>query len=150
MDPKDFFVLANELSKRSSDEASLRTSVGRSYYALHHYVSNFYLDHSLSLPPDASRHKKICLELRNCDIETAEDVAITLDNLRTTRNEADYDLQDNSFSNQFTALLALKRAEEACQQFESITSSNKKRNQLAKKIEAYRTSISGVAPKKKQ
>lgn len=46
IEPTDFLSLAEELSKdNGGQEAKLRTSISRSYYAAYHEVTKRYADH---------------------------------------------------------------------------------------------------------
>jgi len=92
MDPKDFLVLADKLVNNFQNEAAFRTSVSRSYYALHTFMSNFFLKEKFDIAKDEKRHKKIYYYLHNCGIEEIKDIASALDDLRHDRNRADYEM----------------------------------------------------------
>lgn len=97
MEGKDFLELAKKL-QNSDEEASLRTAVSRSYYAIFNHVKDFMTANGIKLPSAAEAHEKAQQYLSNSGIEEAEDLADDLDNLRRNRNDADYELRSPKFS----------------------------------------------------
>lgn len=96
MEGKDFLALAKKL-QNSDDEASLRTAVSRSYFAIFNHVKNFLTTRGIKLPEAAQAHAKAHQYLSNCGIDEAEELADDLDNLRKNRNDADYELRSPKF-----------------------------------------------------
>lgn len=97
MEGKDFLELAKKLQS-SDDEASLRTAVSRSYYAIFNHVKDFLTINGIKLPPAAQAHEKAQQYLSNSGITEAADLADDLDNLRRNRNDADYELRSPKFT----------------------------------------------------
>ncbi len=92
MEAQDFLTLALELQK-STSEASLRTSIGRAYYAIFNEICKCLREGKINLPKTYVAHVKAQQYLSGCGIPEAETLATTLDELRDARNEADYQLQ---------------------------------------------------------
>jgi uncharacterized protein (UPF0332 family) len=97
MEGKEFLKLAKKL-QNSEDEASLRTAVSRSYYAIFNHVKHYLTTNGITLPPSAQAHEKAHQYLSNSGIDEAADLADDLDNLRKNRNDADYELRSPKFS----------------------------------------------------
>lgn len=94
MDPLDNITLAKVLEsipKGAPPEASLRCACGRAYYSALALSRDALLDH-FSIPRDASGHGTVIQLLKkssNPDVKAAGGV---LDQLRITRNSADYEV----------------------------------------------------------
>ena len=118
MEGKDFLEVANRLFK-SAHEADRRTSVSRSYYAVFNHVKTVLESFGITLSSDASTHQKICQYLRNSGLDEAEGAAQNLSSLRTTRNDADYDMKASVFDNK-NCLLWYKKAELCIDSFNGV------------------------------
>jgi uncharacterized protein (UPF0332 family) len=90
MDAKDYFDLARKLAQMRT-EAALRSAISRGYYAAFHFAKNLVEELGFKLPKDAAAHDKLFYLLHNAGIESAQDVAKLLAELRKRRNLADYD-----------------------------------------------------------
>jgi len=137
MKPKAFLVLAQQLSRNATCEASLRTCVSRSYYALFNLMAQFIEEHVESLSHAAGDHEKVYHYLYNCGIAEVETIASDLNDLRDERNDSDYKLHLNKFSDNYTVTMWLK-AKTAFDSFENLINSRKKRESLAKGILRYK------------
>lgn len=95
MNPADNLALAQFLEKppkSAPPEAAIRGSCGRSYYYAFAAVRDVLLAAKFSVPRDGTGHSVVITLLKNsadADIRAAGGV---LDQLRTTRNSADYDV----------------------------------------------------------
>jgi hypothetical protein len=137
MEPKAFLDLAANL-KDGKNEASWRTSVSRSYYALFNLAAQFIRPYFPNvLPRAAEAHKKIYLYLFHCGIEDVELIASDLDDLRTERNDADYQLNLVKFVGKH-ADATYKKASRAIQNFEQVTASEETRKAIINGIESYK------------
>lgn len=137
MDPKEFLDLSAEL-KKENKEAHLRTSVSRSYYALFNQLVLFLENNGHPMEKNASDHTKARQYLGNCGVEDVEAVARDLDNLRTERNHADYDLNREEFKNQFVVIKNFLTASAAYEKFSNATSSRKKRAKISRGVLTHR------------
>ena len=82
--PSEFLRLANELARDNSDEAKLRSAVGRAYYAVFLQARE-----SLGLSGNRRRiHRLVIGRLKGTDRSAGDQ----LDKLETLRGEADYEL----------------------------------------------------------
>lgn len=138
MDADAFLNLAHELLSEDDNEAALRTSVSRSYYALHNHLVKFINDAVSQLPKDASKHEKVYRWLFNCNMDSIQGIARSLDTLREARNEADYDLESSGFEDANRATLMYVKAMGAFKSFSEFTKNAANRRKIKEGIEAYR------------
>lgn len=142
MQPSEFLRIAEELSRKTGDEAALRTSVGRSYFALFNCVKQFIVEQNIRLPKTAKAHEDIYYFLNNCGIPQMVEVANDLNDLRDERNDADYDLAIDKFQSGNHAILLGKRAHYSHDSFVDYTSKKDNRKRVAKGIFAYQGKLS--------
>jgi uncharacterized protein (UPF0332 family) len=96
MNPADFMALADRLAI-SSEEAELRTAIGRAYYSAFH-TSKVLIDGcDVLLPKSAEAHSKVVYCLKNAGDPFLDRAGSALGNLRESRNTADYDLTQGQF-----------------------------------------------------
>ena len=142
MDPRKFLDLAKTLHQSSAGEAAFRTSVNRSYYALHNWIVMFLERNNVPMPKAAAKHRKALLMLQEVGIPEIRAVATALGDLLTERNMADYELQGTRFQSQKKAELIHMKAEGAYNQFSLHTKTEEKRNKLMQGIRDYEKRIS--------
>lgn len=130
--------LAEQLSRNTTSEASLRSCVSRSYYALFNLMAQFINENIGGLSQTAEDHKKVCYYLSNCDVDDVEIIASGLNDLRDERNDSDYKLHIDKFKNQNTVCLLFKKASIAFTSFENIMQSSKRRKRVIKGIQRYK------------
>ncbi len=117
MDGKDFLDVSKRLCE-SDLEADRRTSVSRAYYAFFNHVKSL-LRERISLPNTAEAHEKMRQYLSNSGMEEAKVIADNLSTLRTTRNDADYNMMATGFDKN-NSVLSYKRAALCIQKFNRI------------------------------
>ena len=91
MDPAAFLAVAASL-RNSQEEAELRTSVSRSYYALLNVVRTGIVDVGVVIDPTTDSHGQVAHRLVKSNNRDLASIGQTLQNLRLKRNEADYDM----------------------------------------------------------
>lgn len=138
MEPRAFLELAEQLSKNTTSEASLRSCVSRSYYALFNFMAQFINENVERLSKSAEDHKKVYHYFNNCGVVDIETIASDLNDLREDRNDSDYKLHSDRFKNQNVTFLLFKKASLAYNSFEKIIKSSKRRNHIVKCIERYK------------
>jgi uncharacterized protein (UPF0332 family) len=91
MNGRDFLSLARTLTNQGTEPAR-RTAISRAYYAAFH-VARDWLESLGFVFPDSDRsHAYLWLRLQNCGEAAVEDAGRDLQDLRSERNVADYDL----------------------------------------------------------
>lgn len=138
MNGVDFLNFAKPLYD-STDEAARRTSVSRSYYASYHQMREVLTSIGIHVSQDPSEHQRLVRYLK----EGGKTVGIKddegwlgqlLDELRTARNDADYDLSDRKF-NARTCKFSWDIADKICRTINSNLGRYKKSfEDYAKKI----------------
>lgn len=90
MDPKDFFKTAALLNGQEG-EHHIRTSISRSYYAVHLYIRHFISKSFLSgIIFKNDPHQKVLHCLQNCEAKEIKDLGVKLTDLLQARTDADY------------------------------------------------------------
>ena len=141
MKPKAFLDLAQKLSKEEKDEASLRSSVSRSYYALFHSMRQFFERSGERIPKGPEAHGTLRNYLSICNLLEVKKLATDLNDLKTDRNESDYDLESYRFKEPNTVVLLFIKARNAFNTFEEIVSTPDKRKHIVNGIQKYKDSI---------
>lgn len=141
MEPKAFLDLAHNLSGQSEDEAALRTSVSRSYYALLNYISLFISNEGFFLPKDADKHKWIFQDLHNCNVQDIITIASALNDLREERNDADYELEITKFQEPNNSVLLYLKAKKAYDDLKKMISNSRNRTLIVKGIHTFRKTV---------
>jgi uncharacterized protein (UPF0332 family) len=108
MKGEDFLEIAKALLRMKS-EAAWRSAIGRAYYALINAAAQLFREWGIAVAQGPSVHGDIQNSFSNCGVERAADIARVLSELRTKRNQADYDMASKGFDDQnFCALLVAK------------------------------------------
>jgi len=87
--PTDFLTIANRFQS-SGSEAERRTAVGRSYYAVYNLFVESLSKEGVSFEKNGADHERLLYYLESSKIHEAEKAGLTLNNLRNSRNDADY------------------------------------------------------------
>ncbi len=134
MDPLDFLGVADNL-KDSSEEAERRTAVSRAYYSVFNCIKAYLVQNRIPVSSDASGHFQIIQYLWNSGVKEVEQLSRTINDLRTDRNEADYDMDSTRF-NKNTCILLFLKAQKAVEGFQRC-----KGRTLIKGINDYRKRV---------
>jgi uncharacterized protein (UPF0332 family) len=138
VEPKAFLDLAQQLSRNTRSEASLRSCVSRSYYALFNFMAQFVNENIERLSQTAKDHEKVYYYFNNCGVEDVEIIASDLNDLRDERNDSDYKLHVDKFKNENTVSLLFKKASISFNSFENIVHSTEQRKRIVEGIRKYR------------
>jgi len=92
MQGQDFLLTAERLAKGLL-ESDWRSAVSRAYYAVFHHLRQFLLQQGLDLGRGGQAHFSLYTGLLNCGVPAAGILANRVDQLRSHRVSADYDLQ---------------------------------------------------------
>ncbi len=87
---KDYVSLAEDLVD-SAQESTLRSCVSRAYYGVFCIARDGKSYKSYKPKPGENLHRKIIDEYKNSSDVKEQQTGLTLDNLRKSRNYADYD-----------------------------------------------------------
>ena len=124
MEPAEFLKTA-ELLKAQTEEAHLRTSAGRSYYAAFLYFREHLKQIGLekTKQPGYEAHAFVIQCLKFCEVTEGTKASQYLSDLQQIREDADYEL-DKSFS-QNDAVDAFLKAQKVINDYENGITSEK-------------------------
>src|SRR5687768_16776608 len=109
MDPRDFITLAARLAAGSS-ASECRTAISRSYYAVFNVGAAHLRDLGFAVGKGAAAHGEVQKCLSNSGLADAVVVGSELNDLHSSRNRADYQLErpdvENPANAQTTVALA--------------------------------------------
>ncbi len=91
MDAKDFLDIAKKILGYKT-EACFRTSISRSYYSAYHYFSKECECLGVHIPRNHAGHQILVSNFYNSGIKDVADIGRKINDLRSDRNNADYDL----------------------------------------------------------
>ncbi|MDI6725898.1 MAG: hypothetical protein QMD32_02955 [Smithellaceae bacterium] len=135
MDPRDFLDLAKILSG-GSKAAEYRTAVSRAYYATFHVGADFFKAIGCRISGGPSGHGEVIRNLANCgDLELAK-VGTQLTDLRTQRNNADYDLDNTKYDNQKVSQAITIQSERMINALDKCDS-GARRDEIARAVKEY-------------
>ena len=117
MNGRSFLRVADQF-RASADEAEVRTSISRSYYALFNVLLGALSAKGVIFRETADDHYTLIGYLNKADSKVAAIVGTALKTLRLERNRADYDMKA-TFDTKTSDFLYLK-ATRALAQFDAI------------------------------
>ncbi len=97
MNPLEFLEVAKKL-KDSLNESDRRTSVSRSYYSVFNYIRTYLEENSIPIPTFAG-HEVLIQYLKHSGMSKGKMLGQMVEDLRTERNKADYDMKTQRFNN---------------------------------------------------
>ena len=99
MEPTDFFITAELLKTQVNEEAHIRTSISRSYYAAFLYFKEWLKAHGLEkkIKPSQGIHAFVIQCLGFSQVSEGQKASKYLHDLQQRREDADYHL-DKKFS----------------------------------------------------
>jgi uncharacterized protein (UPF0332 family) len=111
MNGEEFFSLAVTLSAGATP-AEMRSTVSRAYYGAFHTAADLIRSTGIGLPNSSECHNKVIQVLGAAEDAEVEVVSCKIGSLRSTRNRADYDVQEPKYEKKLFAIQQLKLAEE--------------------------------------
>ena len=140
MTGRDFLALAARLAAGPA-EADWRTAASRAYYAAFHTARQLLSDLGFTVPREERAHKYLSFRLMNAPVGQAVRAGLDLDQLRTERNRADYDL--NSPFRQPAAMQHVQSAGQVIQALDALRQ-EPDRIALTDAIKVYERNVLGV------
>lgn len=92
MKPTQFQYLAERLAEHGAYPAEFRSAISRAYYAAFHLGLSKLRDMGFAIVQNENAHKEVYRHLNNSGDSELIKVASKMDDLRTRRNHADYEL----------------------------------------------------------
>ena len=113
----DFQDTAERLA-RGTKEGDWRSAVSRAYYAAFHFFRKFFLTHGVVVGQGGPSHFALHTGLANCGLKPVETLGDELNQLRTERVTADYNL--GALITQVNALDAVQRSRALVAAFQAL------------------------------
>lgn len=146
MDPRDYYILALELSKKDNP-AHLRSAVSRAYYAVYNTGFKLLRDNlGFTVSDGPGGHGDVKRRLRFGGSQELSEAAQKLGELHNKRIKADYFLNDKSVESYKTVEALMKTAGEIITILNSCQT-EPKRSQVIKAIQDYDSTIKSAAGK---
>lgn len=136
MTGREFLKASDYLLKRR-EEATLRSAISRSYYALFHESRAFINDLPVPCSQGPQAHGEVRHRLNNCGDQQMQEVSRLLAQLHKHRLTADYDLEDKSFLDTNTCALLAKSAAIGIDYLDAARQSPTQCNQIRQGILDY-------------
>ena len=110
MDARDFQALAVDLAEFGWRSSHFRTAIGRAYYAAFNIGAEFLRAQQLNVPRSGWGHKYVSRALGSSGNLSVRRAGQQLNDLRTQRNRADYDMRREDVEKRATARLNVAQA----------------------------------------
>lgn len=138
MNPKEFQYLASGLvEKNGAFPSEYRTAISRSYYAVYNLGINLLKEMDFTIPKRLNAHVFMPRYFNNSGDSDLIEVATKIDDLRTKRNHADYDLDRHDVEKKHNAKAIVHLAARLIKTMEKqCTGEN--RSQIIKSIKDWR------------
>ena len=140
MTGREFLKASDYLLKRK-EEATLRSAISRSYYALFHESRAFLASLQIRCAQGPQAHGEIRNRLNNCGDAQMQEVYRLLAQLHKHRLLADYNLDDTSFLETNTCALLTKSAAIGIGLLDAAHQSPTRCRQIAENILAYENKL---------
>jgi hypothetical protein len=138
MNPREFLDLADELSV-GAREVDWRTAASRAYYAAYHVALRLLRQLGFEVPRSDQAHAYLWLRLVHAGHPDVETAGNELNDLRRTRNVADYDL-DREFP-QPTGMGGVKDGLRIIEILEAVPSSPAVRDRITEAMKSYERDV---------
>lgn len=146
MNPRDFYTLALELSKKDNP-AHLRSAISRAYYAVYNTGFNLLKNNmGFPVPEGSAGHGDVKKRLNNGGNEELRKAASKMGDLHNLRIKADYNLNDRSVESCKTVEAWMKTAGEIITTLD-YCETDPNRSQIIKAIQDYDLKIKSAAYK---
>ena len=141
MNPKEFQYFASGLVEHGVFASEFRTAISRSYYAVYNLGISLLKEMDFIIPVDSNAHKAVYYHFNNSGDSLLIEVATKIDDLRTKRNHADYDLDRPYVEKKQNAKAIVHSADRLIQTMEKQCT-GKNRSQIIKSIQDWRKKTS--------
>jgi uncharacterized protein (UPF0332 family) len=109
---EDFLFAAEQLLK-IPNEATYRSAVSRSYYAVFHCAAEFLAELGFPASRGPQAHGELQFRVNNCGVAEFQKLYRMIHRLYDRRRVADYDLKNDEFRGQATTALWVASAKQA-------------------------------------
>ena len=110
MEPRQFLYLAQKLAEHGAYPAEFRSAISRAYYAAFHFGLILLKEMGFSIVQNAFAHEKVYQHLNNSGDDQLSKAASKMNDLRTRRNHADYELNRSDVEEKKNARMLVQEA----------------------------------------
>lgn len=140
MEPRQFLYLAERLAEHGAYPVDFRSAISRAYYAAFHFGLILLREMGFSIVQNASAHEEIYQHLNNSGDDELAKAASKMNDLRTRRNHADYELNRADVEEKKNARMLVHQAARLIETIERRCNSEG-RNQIIEAIQDWRSRI---------
>jgi uncharacterized protein (UPF0332 family) len=140
MDARDFNQVAIDLVVRRppTGPAADRSAISRAYYAALNVAADVLSSIGHSPGKGDSKHKRLVIYLQQSGDAKLDNVGRSIDELRSKRNSADYDMRDTRVEMLSNARFAAERARQAIEDLDDFAADPARKKSAADAIAKYR------------
>jgi uncharacterized protein (UPF0332 family) len=138
VDPRHFQYLAERLSERGTHPAEFRSAISRAYYAAFHLGLNNLKEMGFPIVQNQQAHGEVYRHLNNSRDRELVIAASMMNDLRTKRNHADYELDRLDVEEKKNAKMLVRQAARLIEAIERRCNSES-RSQIIDAIQDWRS-----------
>ncbi len=140
MEPRHFLYLAQRLAEHGAYPVEFRSAISRAYYAAFHVGLILLRQMGFSIVQNASAHEEVYKHLNNSGDDELAKAASKMNDLRTKRIHADYELNRFDVEKQKNARMLVQQAARLIETIEKRCN-GEKRSQIIEAIQDWRSRI---------
>ncbi len=110
MEPRQFLYLAERLAEHGAYPVEFRSAISRAYYAAFHFGLILLREMGFSIVQNASAHEEVYQHLNYSGDDELAKAASKMNDLRTRRNHADYELNRSDVERKKNARMLVQQA----------------------------------------
>ena len=140
MQPRQFQYLAERLAEHGAYPAEFRSAISRAYYAAFHFGLNLLRAMGFAIVQNQHAHTEVYRHLNNSGDGELLRAASKMNDLRTKRNHADYELDRSDVEQKKNARMLVQQAARLIETIERRCNSES-RSQIISAIQEWRSRI---------
>ena len=140
MEPRQFLYLAERLAEHGAYPVEFRSAISRAYYAAFHFGLILLREMGFSIVQNASAHEEVYQHFSNSRDDELAKTASKMNDLRTKRIHADYELNRFDVEKQKNARMLVQQAARLIETIEKRCN-GEKRSQIIEAIQDWRSRI---------
>ena len=141
MEPRHFQYFAERLSERGALPVEFRSAISRAYYAAFHFGLDSLKRMGFPIVQNQDAHQAVYRHLNNSRDGELVKAASMMNDLRTRRNHADYELDRHDVEEQKNAKMLVRQAAKLIEIIERRCNSETRR-QIIEAIQDWKSRVS--------
>ena len=140
MDPRQFQYLASRLAEHGAYPVEFRTAISRAYYAVFHVGLNLLKEMGFDIFQNAYSHEEVYRHFNNSCDKNLVKAAVKINDLRTRRLHADYELDRTSIEEKKNAKMLVQLSERLIETIEKCCN-GENREKIIESIQDWKNHI---------